>query len=317
VGGSTNLTYSYDPLDRLSSRSSGATDIVNYLYEGDQLLGEYSSTGALIRRYVRGPGIDEPIVIYDGANAATMTWLYPDERGSITATADASGNPVSLMSYGPFGEPNATTGVSLRYTGQMLDPDSGLYYYKARWYSPYLGRFLSPDPALFVDGLQTYTYVGNDPVDFTDPQGLFKQLAKRAKDLLPKHCNGTASQHPILSKVALGADVVQGVATIATPFIPEFAVPVARGAKIVSGGIDAYEGAEALANLAQGNNADIINYGFGHAEGTFLNKALKKFWPVPAEQLRTRKGRYAPGDQTEAAEPLGSAGGEILSEVCP
>lgn len=49
-------------------------------------------------------------------------------------------------SYGPFGEPNVTTGTPRRYTGQLLDPDTGLYYYKARWYSPYMGRFLSPYP---------------------------------------------------------------------------------------------------------------------------------------------------------------------------
>jgi uncharacterized protein RhaS with RHS repeats len=53
---------------------------------------------------------------------------------------------------------------------------------KARWYSPYLGRFLSPDPALLIDGLQTYTYVGNDPVNFTDPDGRAKQLARRGYD---------------------------------------------------------------------------------------------------------------------------------------
>jgi RHS repeat-associated protein len=69
-------------------------------------------------------------------------------------------------------------GVPLRYTGQRLDPDSGLYYYKSRWYSPYLGRFLSPDPTFVSDGLHLYAYVGNDPVNYTDPSGNWRQAGR-------------------------------------------------------------------------------------------------------------------------------------------
>lgn len=172
----TSLSYTYDPLDRLSNRTLGKA-VANYLYEGDQLIGEYSSAGALVRRYVRAPGIDEPLVIYDGTSAATKTWLYADHEGSITATANAAGTPVTTLSYGPFGEPSTTTGVALRYTGQQLDPDSGLYYYKARWYSPYMGRFLSPDPTGVADGMHLYAYVGNDPINYEDTFGLNKQCA--------------------------------------------------------------------------------------------------------------------------------------------
>ena len=161
------LVYAYDALGRLATRTSGSGQTavaVNYLDDGVQLMGEYSSTGAFIRRYIPGASLDDPLVIYDGTGAATKTWLYGDERGSITAAANASGALLAAYSYGPFGEPNALTGVALRYTGQRLDPESGLSYYRARWYSPYMGRFLSPDPIGLDGGTHLYRYVGNDPI---------------------------------------------------------------------------------------------------------------------------------------------------------
>lgn len=63
----------YDPLDRLSNRTLGES-VANYPCDGYQLIGEYSSAGALVRCYVRAPGIDKPLVIYDGTGAATKTW---------------------------------------------------------------------------------------------------------------------------------------------------------------------------------------------------------------------------------------------------
>jgi len=178
VKGGVSLAYTYDTLGRLVTRGVGKTAANRYLYDGNQLIGEYSSTGTLIRRFVRGPAMDEALVVYDGTGAATRTWLYADHEGSVTATATAAGELGSALSYGPFGEPNVTTGVPIRYTGQRLDPDSGLYYYKSRWYSPYLGRFLSPDPTFVADGMHLYAYVGNDPVNYTDPTGNWRQAGR-------------------------------------------------------------------------------------------------------------------------------------------
>ncbi|MDP3391904.1 MAG: RHS repeat-associated core domain-containing protein, partial [Methylococcaceae bacterium] len=122
--------------------------------------------------YVHGPGVDQPLVWYEGAVTTNKTWLYSDHQGSIVATANSAGTSTATLSYGPYGEPNATTGVRFRYTGQQLLGPLNLYYYKARFYSPAIGRFLQTDPIGYQDGLNWYAYVGNNPFNRNDPSGL-------------------------------------------------------------------------------------------------------------------------------------------------
>src|SRR3712207_7921458 len=86
-----------------------------------------------------------------------------------------SGNPVATNSYDPWGIPGAANQGRFGYTGQTWIPELGLWYYKARFYSPTLGRFLQVDPVGYDDGLNLYAYVGNDPVNHADPSGLKKK----------------------------------------------------------------------------------------------------------------------------------------------
>src|SRR5690606_15233457 len=133
----------------------------------------------LLRRYVHGPGVDEPLVWYEGSTTTAKSWLYADHLGRIIGTANGAGTSTAIHSYGPFGEPNVTTGVRFRYTGQQYLGGLNLYYYKARFYSPALGRFLQTDPIGTADDLNLYAYVGNNPVNFSDPTGLIKAEADR------------------------------------------------------------------------------------------------------------------------------------------
>jgi RHS repeat-associated protein len=169
VVGGAGLTLAYDPLGRLWQTVSGSTT-TQFLYDGDRLVAEYSSTGTVLRRYVHGPKTDNPVVWYEGSGLTTRNWIHADERGSVIATTDGTGL-ATVYTYGPYGEPPSWSGSRFAYTGQVELPEAQLYHYKARVYDPVMGRFLQTDPIGMQDDLNLYAYTYNDPTDRTDPPG--------------------------------------------------------------------------------------------------------------------------------------------------
>lgn len=216
-----SASLAYDGVGRLRQTTIGGV-VTNLLYDGVDLIAEYDGANTVLRRTVHGPGIDEPLVWYEGSGTTNKTWLYADHQGSVVGQANSAGTSTAIYSYGPFGEPNQTTGTRFRYTGQQYLSPLGLYYYKARFYSPMLGRFLQTDPIGYADDLNLYAYVGNNSVNRRDPSG---EIAEVVWDL----ANVGIGAFSLTSNVLAGnwgwaaldaAGLVYDVAATAVPFLP-------------------------------------------------------------------------------------------------
>jgi RHS repeat-associated protein len=173
ASGAKNATLTYDPLGRLFQIGSGSTT-TQFLYDGDELVAEYNGSSTTpSQRYVHGLQSDDPLIWYEGGTISTPTRraLQSDHQGSIISVADSTGVAKAINRYDEYGIPDSTNAGRFGYTGQAWISEIGLNYYKARFYDPRLGRFLQTDPIGYKDDFNLYAYVGDDPLDRTDPSG--------------------------------------------------------------------------------------------------------------------------------------------------
>ena len=161
--------FAYDPLGRRISKTLLSTT-TGFLY--DDMSPVQEQNGSTVTANLLTGGVDERFQRTD----ATGTFSYlTDTLGSTLALTDTSGNSAVQYSYGPYGMLSITgsTTNSYDYTGRESD-GLGIYYYRARYYNPLLGRFISEDPIGMTGGINEYVYVDDDPINYNDPFGLDK-----------------------------------------------------------------------------------------------------------------------------------------------
>ena len=164
------ITYEYSPNGKRLAKTVGGVK-THYLYDGDDIIGEYDAAGTLIASYIHGPGIDEPIEMTRGGSTVYYTM---DGLGSVRNLTTSTQTVVEQYDYDSFGNLTnpPTTGNPYTYTSREYDPETGLLFYRARYYDPKVGRFLQQDPKGFDGGdVNFYAYVAGNPINAVDPMG--------------------------------------------------------------------------------------------------------------------------------------------------
>ena len=168
-GGTVSLKY--DPFGRRIYKSSSAGTSI-YAYDHENLIEETNSSGTAVARYSQGLNTDEPEAML---RLAATSFYHADGLGSITSLSNTAGAVAETYGYDSFGKQTTSFGSltnPFQYTAREFDTETSLYFYRARYDDPNVGRFLSEDPLGFIGSFDFYSYVDNDPIDFSDPSGL-------------------------------------------------------------------------------------------------------------------------------------------------
>lgn len=177
-----SAVYAYDALGRRVNATIGGAS-TSYLHDGQNPV---ALNGTM---FLEGPGLDE----VNGKLAPTGATSYlRDALGSIIAVSNTSATTTSSYAYSSYGS-TAITGTAdspFQYTGRENDAGTKLYYYRARYYSPQLGRFISEDPIGLSGGINVYAYAAGNPISYRDPDG----------------------QDPLLAVIGAGVGLIYGLA---------------------------------------------------------------------------------------------------------
>jgi RHS repeat-associated protein len=172
TSGVDSVSFAYDASGR-RARKWSASQIRQYLYDGDELFAELDGSGAVIAEYAYYWRVDNP---HSVRRSGVMYYYASEVPGHITGLLSSTGSVINRYSYSPFGviQDSSVTISSdiLRYAGRELDRETGLYLMRARYYDPGMARFISEDPIGLDGGINVYVFAGNDPVNARDPSGL-------------------------------------------------------------------------------------------------------------------------------------------------
>ena len=174
-------SWTWDALGRRASTTT-AEGMVRHVYDGNQCIADLDESGSVVRSYTWGPGIDNllSVVVADGNGQPRVYYALTDHQNTVHGFVDAAGALVASYVYDAWGNVLEST-VSVpaladnRYLfqGREYSWTTGLYNFRARWYDPATGRWLSKDPIGINGGMNLYVFCGNNPVCFCDPNGCF------------------------------------------------------------------------------------------------------------------------------------------------
>ena len=179
AGSGSTISFKYDPFGRRIYKSSSSGTSI-YAYDLGNLVEETNSSGGAVARYVQTHNIDEPLAML---RASTTSYYEQDGLGSVTSLSNSAGSLGETYGYASFGKQTSSSGSltnPFQYTGRESDSETALYYYRARYYDPSTGRFLSEDPIRFSGGQDFYSYVRNHSTDLIDPSGLLQVCCRSA-----------------------------------------------------------------------------------------------------------------------------------------
>ena len=175
------VSFTYDPRGRRIGKHvamviNGVTKalIYGYVYDNDNIILERLIDGSTTTNafFTHGAGVDEHLT---NERDGEFSYYHADGLGSVVTLTDKNKRVMQSYEYDSFGraKPFSTSFInSFIYTGREWDKETGLYYYRARYYDPMEGRFISKDPIGFDGGINVYAYTFNNPIRFTDPFGL-------------------------------------------------------------------------------------------------------------------------------------------------
>jgi len=190
-GGATTAEYKYDALGRRFSKqlpNSSTHPLTSYYHDGNQVIEERDGSDNVLKQYIYGNGIDEVFrVDINESGNFTPYYFHINGIGSVTAITDQNGNIVERYSYDLYGMPiiknangdlisQSSIGNEYMFHGRRYDKETNLIYFRARYYDPIMGRFLSVDPMGYQDSMNLYQAFNQNPINFIDPWGLWERL---------------------------------------------------------------------------------------------------------------------------------------------
>ena len=221
-GGSVirRVRYAYDPANRRIAEMTteeGADSSRFFIYDKEDIAVQLAdvdgpvgtATPTVSKQFFHGVGSDQILASFDASALkgteptddeilSALNWYLTDHLGSVRDVVDGQGRTLDTILYDAFGNmlvrSNAAVDLPYGFTGRELDVKTGLYYYRARYYDPAVGRFLTPDPSGLATGdTNLYRYVGNNPASLVDPSGLEAKAANSISSLLDSAASGVHS----------------------------------------------------------------------------------------------------------------------------